>query len=134
MKRVWWLYAGTGCLLLAAYPLVPELVQQVTYDAISASVVLALLVGVRRNRPASRAPWYLFIAGQACYTVADVAWNIVDARYGSVPTPSVIDLFYLAFYPLVALGLWLLVRSRTGPRSRSSRCPPVPRWLAGSAS
>src|SRR3954464_1200753 len=85
VKRVWWLYAGAGCLLLAAYPLVPEFAQQVSYDAISASVVLALLVGVRRNRPAYRAPWYLFIAGQACYTVADVAYNIVSARYGSVP-------------------------------------------------
>ncbi|OLE28552.1 MAG: hypothetical protein AUG44_07155, partial [Actinobacteria bacterium 13_1_20CM_3_71_11] len=113
MKRVWWLYAGVCCLLLAAYPLVPEFVQQVSYDAISASVVLALVVGVRRNRPAYRAPWYLFIAGQACYTVADVAYNIVSARYGSVPTPSAIDLSYLAFYPLVALGLWLLVRHRT---------------------
>jgi len=114
VKRLWWWYAGAGCLLLAAYPLVPELVQQISYDAISASAVLALLVGVRRNRPASRAPWYLFVAGQACSTVGSVAWNIVTARYGSVPTPSAIDLCYLAFYPLVALGLWLLVRRRTG--------------------
>ena len=112
MKRVWWLYAGAGCLLLAGYPLVPQLWQQVCYDLISASVVPALLFGVRRHRPASRLPWYLFTAGQACYTVADVAWNFVNSRYGSVPTPSVIDAAYLAYYPLVAVGLWVLVRRR----------------------
>src|SRR5436190_3838490 len=39
----------------------------------------ALLIGVRRNRPGMRLPWYLFTAGQVFYTIADAAWNVVDA-------------------------------------------------------
>src|SRR5437660_2425640 len=114
MSRTWGMYTGVGCLLLAAYPVLPGAAQQVSYDLISASVMVAVLVGVSRNGPRWRLPWYLFAAGQACYLVADVAWNLVDSRYGKVPMPSVIDGFYLAYYPLVAFGLWLLVRRRTG--------------------
>src|SRR3954467_6164577 len=98
-----------GCLLMAVYPLLPALARQVCYDLISASVVVALVVGMRRHRPRPRLPWVLFITGQAFYPVADVAWNVVAVRYGSVPSPSFIDGLYIAFYPLVAAGLWILV-------------------------
>ncbi|OLB65621.1 MAG: hypothetical protein AUI10_05995 [Actinobacteria bacterium 13_2_20CM_2_72_6] len=119
VKWVWWAYAGVGGVLLAAYPLLPQGAQQASYDLISASVVAALVVGIRRHRPRPRLPWVLFTAGQAFYTAGDVAWNLVNARYGSVPTPSAIDGLYMAFYPLVAVGLWILVRRRSRDLRRS---------------
>jgi len=116
VRRVWWVYAAVGAAVLAAYPVLPDLAKEISYDAISGSVVLAVALGVRRNRPASRLPWYLFLAGQAFYTAADIAWNVVDTQYGGVPTPSVIDGLFLAYYPLVAVGLIALLRQRGGGR------------------
>src|SRR6266568_1314695 len=52
--------------------LVPRLL---LYQGVSASAVVALVVGVRRHRPSNPTPWYLLIAGQAIYLVADLTFS-----------------------------------------------------------
>lgn len=113
MRRAWWLYAVPTLAGTAAYAWLPETLKSIWYDAVSFSVVVALLVGIRGNRPPRRLPWYLFAAGQLCYTAADIAWNAVNAHLGYVPSPSIMDIIYLAYYPPVAIGLILLSRSRS---------------------
>jgi diguanylate cyclase (GGDEF)-like protein/PAS domain S-box-containing protein len=113
MKRGWWVYAVPALLGTAAYPLLPDTARMVWYDALSVSVVAALLIGACRLPRDERLPWYLFAGGQLCYSVADVSWNAVNAHLGYVPTPSLVDVAYLAYYPPVALGLILLARRRS---------------------
>ncbi|HKT04666.1 MAG TPA: EAL domain-containing protein [Rugosimonospora sp.] len=106
-------YAGVTLTGTAAYPLLPPQARTVWYDAVSLSVVLALLVGARRSAAPARLPWYLFAAGQFCYSVGDVTWNAIDAHLGYVPSPSLVDAAYLGYYPPVAAGLVLLARRRS---------------------
>ena len=74
-----------------------------------------MVLGVRWNRPTHRAPWYLFAAGQLCAGVGDVLFTLQDAA-AEGSTPGLADVLYLASYPLFALGLFLLARSRTPGR------------------
>jgi diguanylate cyclase (GGDEF)-like protein/PAS domain S-box-containing protein len=117
MKVAWWLYGAATVPVTVAYLWLPGPAQSICYIAISASVVVAMLVGARRLTGRSRLPWYLFAAGQGAYTAADVAWEIVEAGLGEVPAPSLIDGLYLAYYPPVAVGLLLLSRRRSPLRS-----------------
>ena len=84
--------------------------QWVLYDLIGAGSAAAVLVGTRRYRPALAAAWYLFAAGLMAFAVGDVLFNFY-ARiwHRDLPIPSVADVFYLAGYPLLAVGLVLLV-------------------------
>ena len=84
--------------------------QWVLYDVIGAGSAAAVLVGTHRYRPALSAAWYLFAAGLMAFAVGDVLFNFY-ARiwHRDLPIPSVADVFYLAGYPLLAVGLVLLV-------------------------
>src|SRR6266536_956530 len=72
---IWYVVVGsTASLIYLAIPsnvplpaLVPRLL---LYLAVSASAVVALVVGVRRHRPGNLSPWYLLIAGQVIYVLA----------------------------------------------------------------
>jgi diguanylate cyclase (GGDEF)-like protein/PAS domain S-box-containing protein len=111
--RAWRTYAVCGLALTFANPFLPWWVQNVVYDGISASVVAAVVIAARRCVGRARAPWWFFAAGQACYTLADVLWTIVDARTGgNVPFPSLLDVPYLAYYPLGVIGLVKMLRLR----------------------
>src|SRR6266545_4616811 len=78
--------------------LVPRLL---LYQGVSASAVVALVVGVRRHRPSNPTPWYLLIAGQAIYLVADLTFSTLHDLLHSTAFPSPADLLYLGHYPLV---------------------------------
>jgi signal transduction histidine kinase len=80
------------------------------YDAIGIGSALAIVLGIRLNRPSYRLPWLLFAAGNLSFAVADVIFN----QLVNPPVPSVADWFYLAGYPLLAAGLVLLLISAGG--------------------
>jgi len=110
---IWRGWLAIGAVLVGVYPLVPgPLARDVCYVVVGLASVVAILVGVRRNRPAVRAPWYLFAAGLLSWTVGDsiYSWN-ADVREVT-PFPSSADALYLGAYPLLAGGIAVLVRSR----------------------
>ena len=72
----------------------------------AAGLCLAHATEARRNRSASLA----FGAGLACWAAGDVWWTLFYERDGNPPVPSVADALWLAWYPLTALGLALLIR------------------------
>ncbi|MDQ1538513.1 MAG: hypothetical protein QOE58_2906, partial [Actinomycetota bacterium] len=83
------------------------------YCLVAGSGAVAMVVGVRRNRPAEPLAWYLIAAGTASWILAGAldAWLLADAK------ASPADAFYLATYPLSCAGLLLFARSR-GPERR----------------
>ena len=105
-------YLVAGLAATALYFLLPwnSTEQWLLYDLIGAGSAAAVLVGTRRHRPALSAAWYLFAAGLMAFAVGDVLFNFY-ARiwHRDLPIPSVADVFYLAGYPLLAVGLVLLV-------------------------
>ncbi|HEX9378487.1 MAG TPA: HAMP domain-containing sensor histidine kinase [Gaiellaceae bacterium] len=105
-------YLVAGLAATGLYFLLPwnSMGQWLLYDLIGAGSAAAVLVGTRRHRPSLSAAWYLFAAGLLAFAVGDVLFNFY-ARiwHRDLPIPSVADVFYLAGYPMLAVGLVLFV-------------------------
>ena len=66
-------YLAIGGVLLALYLLVPPFQgSPVLINFLSGSSAVAIVVGVRRNRPVTAWPWLLFALGQALFFLGDV--------------------------------------------------------------
>ncbi|UYQ66340.1 aminotransferase class I/II-fold pyridoxal phosphate-dependent enzyme [Streptomyces peucetius] len=76
------------------------------WAAMGLAGVVAILVGIRINRPARRWPWLALAAANLAFTAGDTAYNILNSFFDqNNPFPSVADAFYLSTYPLFAAGL-----------------------------
>jgi signal transduction histidine kinase len=107
------LLLGAGGVLVVVYFFIPRgNAQSVIYDVIGVTSAVLIAAGVRRNAPSLRAPWLLFALGNLFFAVADIIFNIIV----NPPVPSVADAFYLAGYPLLVLGLLLLLFAAGGHR------------------
>ena len=105
----WWAIGGV---LVAGHSLLPVgVVRDVVYVGFPLAAVVMTVVGVRRYRPAPRAPWLLFAAGILLWGSGDALWAVFDIL-GVDPFPSAADAFYLLGYPLFAVGLRGLARAR----------------------
>ncbi len=72
-----------------------------------AGIALALVVVVREPRRLGRLAWALVALGCFCNLIGNVVYGSYDLA-GQQPFPSIADGFYLAFYPLLLLGLLTL--------------------------
>src|SRR5437879_5925367 len=114
----WRLYlACAGVLTLAYLPPGSPLHSPLLFNAIGLSAAVAILVGQRLHRPSHRTPWRLFAAAQALFVTGDVlAYNYSRFFHAELPFPSIADAFYLSVYPLLIVGLVILVKRRTAAR------------------
>jgi two-component system, cell cycle response regulator len=81
------------------------------YDAVilaAAAGCLLKAVGAGRERSA----WLMIAAAIFSWGLAEIYWTAFIADDPSAPYPSPADIAYLAYYPLAATGLCLLVRAR----------------------
>ncbi len=117
-------YLVAGLAATALYFALPwgSFAQTLVYDAIAASSAVAVVLGARLYRPSLRLPWYLFGAGLLAFAAGDVIFNLYAfVWHRDPPVPSVADVFYLAGYPFLTLGLVLLVRSLQSDERRKGR-------------
>lgn len=105
---------ATAVYLLASSPLFLDLF----YEVIGLGAVAAILVGARTATKG--APWRVAAVGQLLFVAGDVLWVLYARVWHINPWPSWADVLYLAGYPVLGAGLWLLLRSRTSAR----RLPP----------
>ena len=77
------------------------------------AIVLALLAARHAPAGAARRAWLLIGLSFAASCAGDAAWFWLEVVLNEAPWPSVADLFYIAFYPLLALGLMALPRERS---------------------
>jgi signal transduction histidine kinase len=91
--------------------------ETIIYQTFSFSALVAIVVGIRRYRPAPAHHWWLFAAGLAMWCVGDVYWDcyrwILTAE---APYPSPADLAFFLGYPLLIAGLFTLTRGWGRPR------------------
>ncbi len=112
-QRICWIFVIAGFLVILGYHLVPPgLAQDAIYQVVGLASAAAIVVGVRMNRPKRRLPWYLMAVGQLIWSVADAVFSIDATILGNDRFPSPADPLYLAAYPVVAIGLYLLNRGR----------------------
>ncbi len=81
------------------------------YDAVVVSAGLACLLKAR-GAGRERGAWLALAAAVLCWGASEIYWTAALANDPSPPYPSPADVGYLAFYPLAASGVLLLVRAR----------------------
>jgi diguanylate cyclase (GGDEF)-like protein/PAS domain S-box-containing protein len=120
--KAWLLFLAFGALVGTGYYTVTSpVLKVVTFGLLGVAPVIAVVVGVRRYRPGCPEAWYLFAAGQFTFTVGDMIFYVHEYLLRQEPPfPSVADLFYLATYPCLIIGLLLLVKRRTPGGDRAS--------------
>ncbi len=114
--HAWWGYLAACTLFTFLYVLVPPFKGQVVLmNALGASGVVAVLAGMRIYRPRARKAWWFFVAGLTLQLAGDAyTYSFRHLAHASVPFPSAGDAMYLLVYPLLMIGLLMLVRSRNG--------------------
>jgi diguanylate cyclase (GGDEF)-like protein len=117
--QLWSAYLAVGALALVIHAVLETgtLTQSWFYDVVGASAVAMAAVGIVRNAPDRRFPWILMAIGQASFVAGDIIWNWYE-MIGEEPFPSFADVLYLAGYPFIAAGLFLLIRRRIGGGDR----------------
>jgi len=107
-------------LLIAVYFGRPGLRTE-AWGLIGLTGVLAIVAGVVINRPARKTPWLLLAAANLTFAIGQVSFLVLtEIVKVSVPFPSFADGFYLATYPLAAIGLLIFIWWRTPDRDRRS--------------
>ena len=59
-----------------------------------------------------RGAWTVVLLGQACFLIGDVCFAVLEHVFHSDAYPNIGDIFYVAGYPFIAVGLTMLLRSR----------------------
>ncbi len=78
------------------------------------SAVAAIAYGAHRYRPKASLAWWFMGAGVLLFITGDTiykSWHQIMGQ-NNIPFPSFIDAIYIAMYPVLAVGLLLLARSR----------------------
>ncbi|MFD8237197.1 putative bifunctional diguanylate cyclase/phosphodiesterase [Streptomyces sp. NPDC059696] len=115
-RRLPALHVSLVALLTVTCATVPAL-RTPSWALIGLAGVTAVLAGTRIHRPPRSRPWLLFAAGLLALTVGGTFSQAQEAYFsGPPPFPSPADAWYLAVYPLLALGLAGLLRYRWAGR------------------
>ena len=91
------------------------------YDGLELIAAAGCLMRAATNRN-ERSIWAILGLGILSFSLGDICFDFVYG--GNPPSPSICDVFYLAFYPACYAALALLVRSRISRFDRSV-------WLDG---
>ncbi|MFF7734391.1 EAL domain-containing protein [Streptomyces sp. NPDC007984] len=111
-RRLPVLHIGLVALLSAVYAAVPVL-RTPSWALIGLAGTAAVLAGTRIHRPPRSRPWLLLAAGLLLCTAGGTVARAQEAHLsGPPPFPSPADVFPLAVYPLLAAGLFGLLRHR----------------------
>ena len=112
-RPAWQLYlAFCGVLIAVYYAVRIDEVKSVLVGTLGLSASVAIVAGVRRNRPVVRWPWYLMAAARACFALAEVTYWIQTFVAGHDVFPSYADVLYLGFNAMLAIAVVGLVRAR----------------------
>jgi diguanylate cyclase len=76
------------------------------------AVCAALVLGRAAFEPIARRAWIAFGVALLLWFVGSAAWSIAYSGKPDVPYPTFADVFWLAWYPLVAAGMVYLIRVR----------------------
>jgi hypothetical protein len=110
----WW--SGAAALATTGYCRLPwdtEL-QRLVFTALGLICALGIVTGIRLHRPARPGLWYCFAAAQFTTTIGNGIVAYYERHGATLPDPSAADVFYNLAYPMLAVGLVMLLRSRHG--------------------
>jgi PAS domain S-box-containing protein len=112
-----YLLAGVA-VIFVYFLLQSDVAKAVLYDGLVASGGVAIVLGVRRNKPVKPLLWYGCAASMFGLALGDITFDIYNLvrHIDPVPVPSWADFFYLAGYPFLLVALWGMARQRLPSR------------------
>ena len=116
---LWQGYGAVALILSVAYFSLPDgsNAQLLIYQLLAIAAPIAIVVGVRRYRPALYHHWLLLAGGLVLWGVGDGYWDAYRWILGrQAPYPSFADVAYLCAYPLLIGGVLVLFRGWGRPR------------------
>ena len=121
-ERAWLWYLSLTGLLTALYLFAPPVAGNgPLINFLGLSGVVAIVVGIRMQKPGARAAWWLFAAGQFLFFAGDLYTYSYPKLLGAdVGFPSIGDALYLAVYPVLMAGLFILIKRRSPRPDRSA--------------
>ncbi len=121
--RLWQAYLAFAAIGAFLYLVVNPLKgNALLFNALGLTSWIAVIVGIRRNRPRYALPWWLFAVGLCLYWMGDVYTYSYPTYvlHHEVPFPSIGDAIYLSVYVALMLGLLLLVHRRNPRGNRNN--------------
>ncbi|MFJ6520553.1 aminotransferase class I/II-fold pyridoxal phosphate-dependent enzyme [Streptomyces filamentosus] len=111
-RRLAVLYGVVATVATLVYLSVPEW-HTAAWALIGVGGVATMLTGVHLYRPSHRWPWWVLACANLTFVAGDSTYNVIEAYFGRAnPFPSLADVFYLATYPLFAIGVFGFLRYR----------------------
>ena len=111
-----WLVLGVLTVLEALNDLFDFAGPHWLYDNWIHNVILAicavLVLARAAYEPIARPAWLAFGLAVLLWFVGSAAWSVAYGAQAHAPYPSFADIFWLAWYPLVAVGMFYLIRIR----------------------
>jgi diguanylate cyclase (GGDEF)-like protein len=121
-QSTWKFALVSGAIAICGYFALPGAeAKDVGYLVFGSASIAAILVGVRKNRPADPQPWYLLALATVCFVVGDAVMSGYDYVGRELPFPSAADALYLSGYPFMVAGVLRLSRAAGRPGSRENR-------------
>jgi len=121
--ELWQAYLALGAVFTFLYMVVPPFKgNALLINGIGLTAWIAVVVGIRRNKPARPLPWWLFAGGLCLYWMGDVYTYSYPTYilHHEVPFPSIGDAIYLTVYPALMVGLLIVVRRRNPETNRNT--------------
>ena len=113
-RHYWWLYLAAGAILCALYVFkAPFQGSGPVINGLGLYGVIGVVAGIRIHKPAAKTAWWFMAGGLLLFFMGDVYTYSYPKLFGAdVPFPSPGDAMYIGVYPVLMLGLLLLVRRR----------------------
>lgn len=114
-SRAWNGYLAVAVVVVGGYFLTPSdsWTQTIYAELVGLAATGAIVVGVVKHRPAAKAAWLWFAAGQLLNVLGTLAEAVIGRVLHLETWPSVADVLWLGLYPGLVIGLYLLIRRRT---------------------
>ncbi|WP_027344284.1 GGDEF domain-containing protein [Hamadaea tsunoensis] len=106
-------------------------VRAATWATIMLAGVMAIVLGVRRHRPARARSWYLVAAGAFLLGTGDTASLCLRALGAADPQPVAVDICYLGMFVLLTAGMLGLSRTGVPEQDRAGLLDVVTLTIAG---
>ena len=99
----------------AAYLTAPQFQQELIYNAAGWAAALAIVVRLVIYPSKEKTGWWWLLAGTVSFAAGDLLYFHHDELIGGPPPfPGTADYLYFAAYPLLAIGLGVLIKQRKG--------------------
>ena len=105
-SRAWNGYLAVAVVVVGGYFLTPSdsWTQTIYAELVGLAATGAIVVGVVKHRPAAKAAWLWFAAGQLLNVLGTLAEAVIGRVLHLETWPSVADVLWLGLYPGLVIG------------------------------